>query len=209
MPPRILDFAEAVLRRPSMYTLLGSPAEVVAFLVGFVSGRAGAGGPIEAWNAFQEWLAEKLNVSQSDVLRSILSSYGESATDELLRRILEYRALDSQVAPERKQRLAPSEAPIPSHDVAHSVPAPGTTWRVLARRANEEPVSVSAAGTFDELVVDHWLHIEQMEERTWWFRVGDARLMASVDVDGRLSLDVLRGFYDVVRGTTDEWIPPT
>jgi hypothetical protein len=85
---------------------------------------------------------------------------------------------------------------------------PGGSWRVLARGDNGEPIEPLTSGTFDELVVDHWLHIEQMDTRVWWLRVGDARLMATIEADGRVVVDVLRGFYEVTSGTSGEWVPP-
>ena len=57
---------------------------------------------------------------------------------------------------------------------------PGSTWRVLARDGARE-VTAQNDGLFDELVVDRWLHLEQMTEDTWWMRVGDARLDIKVD----------------------------
>ena len=62
-------------------------------------------------------------------------------------------------------------------------------------------------GTFDELVVDEWLHIEQMDAQTWWLRVGDARLIVAVN-EGQPMVDVERGFYSEPRGTTTNHVPP-
>ena len=78
---------------------------------------------------------------------------------------------------------------------------PGSEWRVLAHDGDRE-VQLANQGTFDELVVDHWLHVEQIDERTWWARVGDARLMIRVDDVGDVTVDIERGFYGVVRGGT-------
>lgn len=38
---------------------------------------------------------------------------------------------------------------------------------------------------FDELVVDRWLHIEQMDTGKWWMNVGGVVLWVDVDRDGR------------------------
>jgi hypothetical protein len=72
----------------------------------------------------------------------------------------------------------------------------GNTWRVLAHREGVS-VEIENQGTFDELVVDDWLHVEQMDENVWWLRVGDARLMVTLDASGQPFVDVERGFYAV------------
>ena len=79
---------------------------------------------------------------------------------------------------------------------------PGTEWRVLARDAERE-IELSNDGLFDELVVDHWLHLEKMDDRTWWMRLGDARLSVFVAEDGSVRVDVQRGCYDEVLGKTE------
>jgi hypothetical protein len=81
-------------------------------------------------------------------------------------------------------------------------PQHGRTWRVLAHREGRS-VEVENDGTFDELVVDDWLHVEQMEANVWWLRVGDARLIVTLDMEGQPSLDVQRGFYGTPRGSTE------
>jgi len=77
---------------------------------------------------------------------------------------------------------------------------PGFEWRILAhertlrnskgvhtgksldvdagitRRSDGYPgVRTRLAGDweFDELVLDHWFHLEQMNDRSWWIGVGD------------------------------------
>jgi hypothetical protein len=47
---------------------------------------------------------------------------------------------------------------------------PGTAWRVLARHGERE-IKIENEGTFDELVVGQWLHIEQMTDTSWRLRV--------------------------------------
>ena len=45
---------------------------------------------------------------------------------------------------------------------------------------------VELGGTeFDELVVGHWIHIEQMDATRWWMTVGGVVLWVDVDRDGR------------------------
>lgn len=55
---------------------------------------------------------------------------------------------------------------------------------------------VNLAGELDEFAVEHLLHIEQMNVGEWWMRLGDASLTITIEQDGRLRVDVLRGFYD-------------
>lgn len=76
---------------------------------------------------------------------------------------------------------------------------PGFRWRILAHEkgtasgrghytgpqkqiyAGWEPSPVIAsdverlhsAWEFDELVIDHWLHLEQMDTRDWWIGIGN------------------------------------
>lgn len=56
----------------------------------------------------------------------------------------------------------------------------GDRWRILAhyrtakqRKGKEYPFTFEAQdeGGFDELVVDDWLHIEQMDNAVWWMRL--------------------------------------
>ncbi|MDP1827231.1 MAG: hypothetical protein Q8L48_28415 [Archangium sp.] len=72
---------------------------------------------------------------------------------------------------------------------------PGSRWRILAKDGERE-VTAQNEGVFDELVVDGWLHLEQMNENTWWMRVGDARLDIEVGPDGRAEVSVERGAYE-------------
>jgi hypothetical protein len=77
----------------------------------------------------------------------------------------------------------------------------GKKWRLLAHQV-DTTVEVENEGTFDELVVDDWLHVEQMDETVWWLRVGDARLLVTLDREGPPSVDVERGFYAAPKGST-------
>ncbi len=80
---------------------------------------------------------------------------------------------------------------------------PGTRWRVLAH-LNERAVELENQGVIDEVVIDDWLHLEQMSERQWWMRLGDARIWVHIDDDGRVRVDVERGCYELERGTTTD-----
>jgi hypothetical protein len=76
----------------------------------------------------------------------------------------------------------------------------GKAWRVLAHDG-ARTVEVQNQGTFDELVVDDWLHVEQMDDEVWWLRIGDARVMVTLG-PAEPSVDVERGFYSAVSGST-------
>jgi hypothetical protein len=80
-----------------------------------------------------------------------------------------------------------------------SKPASGAIWRLLAHRENGD-LELENEGLFDELTLEHWFHIEQMDEDLWWMRVGDARITVAVGPDGQPSVAVERGFYDDARG---------
>jgi hypothetical protein len=80
--------------------------------------------------------------------------------------------------------------------------SPGSEWRVEARDG-ERRIVWSNEGIFDELVVDYWLHLEQLDERTWWMRVGDARVRISIAEDAAVTVDVQRGFYEAILGGTE------
>ncbi|MFA4971587.1 MAG: hypothetical protein WC683_03160 [bacterium] len=68
---------------------------------------------------------------------------------------------------------------------------PGHHWRILAHsRAEDFAIEERSDLCFDELVIDHWLHIEQMTTRTWWMRVGPFVLWVTVYKSGRVSMCV-------------------
>jgi hypothetical protein len=78
---------------------------------------------------------------------------------------------------------------------------PGRRWRILARREGEK-IELENQGAFDELVVDDWLHVEQMDDNVWWLRVGDVRLFVTVSETEPPTVDVERGFYASIKGVT-------
>ena len=47
-----------------------------------------------------------------------------------------------------------------------------------------QPDIIQFPSQFDELVVDRWLHIEQMDSRAWWMQIGDHTLWVKVNADG-------------------------
>ena len=84
---------------------------------------------------------------------------------------------------------------------------PGTAWRILAHPTGKGPtidleskdyprsdrVEHYGPGSlrildyrtiFDELVLDHWLHLEQMNTRDWWMRIGPYMVNVRVGNDG-------------------------
>jgi len=63
---------------------------------------------------------------------------------------------------------------------------PGRRWRLRAYES-DTAFEVENRGTFDELTVDHWLHVEQMDERLWMVRIGDRGLLVTVNQDGSVS----------------------
>lgn len=85
---------------------------------------------------------------------------------------------------------------------------PGARWRVLSHAANDA-FEVENRGVFDELVVDNWLHIEKLEPRRFWFRVGDAEINVEIDANGDVRVDVERGAHGPVNGRTSNYEPPT
>jgi hypothetical protein len=98
--------------------------------------------------------------------------------------------------------------------VAKRKPPVGSSWRVLAHDARDvaEPFDVHSREydrrndgvaahrngasynsrhesrtrqeVFDELVIDGWLHLEQMTARSWWLRIGKEAVFITIDRDG-------------------------
>ena len=65
---RRITFPESVLLRPAMYTMNGKFEEVLAFLIGYYSGKACLSPtPPEVlrWNEFESWLSDQLDVDDS------------------------------------------------------------------------------------------------------------------------------------------------
>lgn len=80
----------------------------------------------------------------------------------------------------------------------------GSRWRILAH-GRKGPVRLYSRNyrprgslgelpdpqaphesVFDELVIDDFFHVEQMDTRTWWVRIGDEMLMFTVGRDGKV-----------------------
>ena len=80
-------------------------------------------------------------------------------------------------------------------DEATSPPKlPGSKWRILARDGDRE-IRLENQGVFDELVIDRWFHLEQMDDRAWWMRVGDARIVVEIRSDCSADVTVERDAY--------------
>lgn len=68
----------------------------------------------------------------------------------------------------------------------------------LTRHVKSEVV-LKGNQIFDEIVVDDWLHVEQMSERHWWAQVGDARVEITIDRRGQVTTSICRGEYKVCK----------
>lgn len=74
-------------------------------------------------------------------------------------------------------------------------------WRILAVKDGEK-IELENQGVLDEVVLQSWFHLEQLDEREWFLRVGDARIIVSAEVDGSTRVDIERGFFVNVNGET-------
>lgn len=86
-------------------------------------------------------------------------------------------------------------------DNSSTTKPPGRNWRAVARDGSRV-LKYGPEGVFDELGIDDWLHLEQMDERLWWIRVGDAEILVRVEDNGSATVDVVRGSYGPVQGET-------
>lgn len=50
--------------------------------------------------------------------------------------------------------------------------------------------------TFDELVIDDWLHLEQMSDRAYWMRLGDAWIWIDIPATVAPVITIERGAYE-------------
>lgn len=71
-----------------------------------------------------------------------------------------------------------------AHERTNQGKKPVYTGRQLDLRAGKGPLVMADGPTpiqyvngdhweFDELAIDHWFHLEQMDDRDWWIGVGD------------------------------------
>jgi len=69
---------------------------------------------------------------------------------------------------------------------------PGMRWRFLAHHRTPagygDPIDIRdhhyGPSQFDELVVDQWLHIEQMSKHWWWMDVGGVQINVRINNAG-------------------------
>ncbi len=78
---------------------------------------------------------------------------------------------------------------------------PGMTWRILAHKRPDSGYSYPALDLsfkpsqhveFDELVVGEWFHMEQMDDRFWWMRIGDVTVHVRIPARGKPVVSVER-----------------
>jgi len=80
-------------------------------------------------------------------------------------------------------------------------------WRLLAH-TDRGRLEIENRGEFDELAVQPWLHVEQLDSGSWWLRVGDARLVVTLAGEEQADVDVIRGYYSEERGATTKHAVP-
>jgi hypothetical protein len=78
----------------------------------------------------------------------------------------------------------------------------GAEWRILAHEKGDT-VEVANRGKLDEVVVDEWFHLEEMDQNQWWMRLGDIRATITKTENGKVRVDIERGSYDEVHGSTE------
>lgn len=77
---------------------------------------------------------------------------------------------------------------------------PGNEWRILAHRANGDSLDVRIKPK-DKLIFDEFvfspgvIHIEQMDTRSWWAQIGDARIWIELPAKGAPKVLIERGDY--------------
>lgn len=76
---------------------------------------------------------------------------------------------------------------------------PGTHWKVLAQdesggrfRASSEDYDF----VFDEVVLDRWLHLEQMDRGHYWMQLGPLHLNVSLKANGDVDIRISRELAD-------------
>ena len=92
----------------------------------------------------------------------------------------------------------------------------GYEWRILARIDNGKSITLASPESetkteetcnklgiqherqpvtppntyFDELVIDDWLHLERMNENTWWLGLGDKRIWIRLDDTSKAQVSI-------------------
>jgi hypothetical protein len=85
---------------------------------------------------------------------------------------------------------------------------PGTHWKVLAQDSEGafKATSEMYDRTFDELVLDRWLHLEQMDTNYYWMQLGPLHLNIALKPNGDVDIGISRECLDyggVVRVTSN------
>lgn len=151
--------------------------------------------------------AQDLTLSVVTLLRATLLAYDLRglAPDERRREAREVLAVlvtaqASRPAPVRA-RLTETNRRDDERRARLEAAAVASVWCV---RAFDEggPIEIPVRGVFDELVVGEWLHLEWMDERAWWMRLGDMRVSVSVNAPDDVRVDVERGHHATVNGKT-------
>lgn len=67
---------------------------------------------------------------------------------------------------------------------------PGKRWRLSAEPGNGRTARYEAhnVGLFDELVVDHWFHMEKMASHRWWMRLGQRTFWIEIERTGEVKI---------------------
>ena len=71
---------------------------------------------------------------------------------------------------------------------------PGYSWRILAKSTREKSrVDLHGDGHsyFDELVIDNWLHLEQMDDDNWWLGIGPISIRIRPDMKDRKNCQII------------------
>ena len=76
---------------------------------------------------------------------------------------------------------------------------PGMHWRTLAWNEKtgqkvEQDFKPKDNVQFDELVIDDWLHIEQMDTHNYWMSIGDAAVNVTIR-NGKCHVSIERDQY--------------
>ena len=88
-----------------------------------------------------------------------------------------------------------------SEQTAEKPPQTNPEWRILAHKDGRK-IEIENQGELDEVVLEHWFHLEELGEKEWCLRVGDARILVRVEEDGEVEIEVERGFYSEASGKT-------
>jgi hypothetical protein len=68
-------------------------------------------------------------------------------------------------------------------------PTPGTRWRMRCYDG-ESAVEMKDHGILDEVVVDDWFHLEQMDYQEWHLGLGNISIWIRIDKDGKPNIEI-------------------